>query len=99
VLCLARGKIVSNQCETNFGAKCLEFLKCRKNQAGRRRAIDFLSFVGMAGTSGRAWQTFVFVLMPDSIVSVTCGREIAQCEEFNCLSIPVRRIIGISTGE
>jgi hypothetical protein len=46
VLCLARGKLVSNQCETNFGAKCLGFLKCRKNQAERRRAIDFLFFVG-----------------------------------------------------
>jgi hypothetical protein len=88
VLWLARGKLVSNQCETNFRPKCLGFLKCRKNQAERRRAIDFLFFVGWSEPR-EGLGTFVFVLKPYSIASVACGGDIAHAVVTNKRIVPI----------
>ena len=70
-----------NQCETNFRPKCLGFLKCRKNQAERRRAIDFLFFVG--------WSEPREGLGTYSIASVACGGDIAHAAVNNKRMVPI----------
>ena len=89
VLWLARGKLVSNRARRISRAKCLGFLKCCKNQAERRRAIDFLLFVGMVGTSGRAWHTSFLSLRRTRLHQSPRGGEIAHAAANNKQMVPI----------